>query len=101
MRDFTYIDDIIDGTVAAMNKFEGFNIYNLGESSPIAVNDLITEIEEALGKKAIREYVPPQPGDVERTYADITKAAEEIGYNPSTNIQTGLKNFTIWLRNNT
>ncbi len=101
MRDFTYIDDIIDGTVAAMNKFEGFNIYNLGESSPITVNDLITEIEEALGKKAIREYVPSQPGDVERTYADIAKAAEELGYNPSTNIQTGLKNFTIWLRNNT
>ncbi len=101
MRDFTYIDDIIDSTVAAINKFEGFNIYNLGESSPITVNDLITEIEEALGKKAIREYVPPQPGDVERTYADITKAVEELGYNPSTNIQTGLKNFTIWLRNNT
>jgi len=98
MRDFTYIDDIIDGTVAAMNKCEGFNIYNLGESQPIMVNNLITEIEEALGKKAIREYVPPQPGDVERTYADITKAAEELGYNPSTTIQLGLKNFTTWLR---
>lgn len=98
MRDFTYIDDIIDGTAAAMNKCKGFNIYNLGESSPIMVNDLITEIEEALGKKAVREYVPPQPGDVERTYADITKAAKELGYNPSTNIQTGLKNFAAWLR---
>jgi UDP-glucuronate 4-epimerase len=95
MRDFTYIDDIIDGTVAAMDKCEGFNIYNLGESQPITVNDLITEIEKALGKKAIREYVSPQPGDVERTYADITKAAEELGYNPSTNIQTGLKKYTL------
>ena len=101
MRDFTYIDDIVDGTVAAMNKCEGFHIYNLGESSPITVNDLITEIEEALGKKAVREYVPPQPGDVERTYADITKAAEELGYNPSTTIQLGLKNFAAWLRKNT
>ncbi len=100
MRDFTYIDDIIDGTVAAIDKCEGFNIYNLGESRPITVNDLVTEIENALGKKAIREYVPPQPGDVERTYADITKAAEEIGYKPSTNIQTGLKNFATWLRKN-
>lgn len=101
MRDFTYIDDIIDGTVAAMDKCEGFNIYNLGESKPITVNDLVTEIENALGKKAIREYVSPQPGDVECTYADITKAAAELGYNPSTSIQAGLKNFVTWLRENT
>jgi len=101
MRDFTYIDDIIDGTVAAMNKCEGFNIYNLGKSQPITVNDLITEIEKVLGKKAVKKYLPPQPGDVERTYADISKAVRELGYNPSTNIQTGLANFTTWLRNNT
>jgi len=101
MRDFTYIDDIIDGTVAAMDKCEGFNIYNLGESKPITVNDLITEIEKALGKKAVKEYLRPQPGDVERTYADITKAASELGYKPSTTIQLGLKNFTAWLRSNT
>lgn len=100
MRDFTYIGDIIDGTVAAMDKCEGFNTYNLGESEPITVNDLITEIEKALGKKAIREYLPPQPGDVERTYANITKASVELGYNPTTNIQTGLANFTTWLRKN-
>jgi len=100
MRDFTYIDDIIDGTVAAIDKCEGFNIYNLGESQPITVNDLITEIEKALGKKAVREYVPPQPGDVERTYADITKAAKELGYNPSTTIQIGLTKFVTWLTKN-
>jgi len=98
MRDFTYIDDIIDGTVAAIDKCEGFNIYNLGESQPVTVNDLIVEIENALGKKAVKEYLPPQPGDVERTYADITKAAKELGYNPKTTIRTGLANFTIWLR---
>jgi UDP-glucuronate 4-epimerase len=98
MRDFTYIDDIIDGTVAAMEKCSGFNIYNLGESQPITVNDLIAEIEKALGKKAIREYLPPQPGDVERTYADVTKATKDLGYKPSTSIQDGLKKFTAWLR---
>ena len=98
MRDFTYIDDIIDGTVAAMNKCAGCNIYNLGESQPITVSDLVTEIENALGKKAAKEYQPPQPGDVERTFADITKAAKELGYKPSTNIKTGLKNFADWLR---
>ncbi len=99
MRDFTYIDDIIDGTVAAMGKCEGFNIYNLGESHPITVNDLIAEIEKALGKKAEKEYVLLQPGDVERTYADITRAKQELGYNPSTSIQLGLEHFVTWLRN--
>ena len=98
MRDFTYIDDIINGVAAAMQKCNSFNIYNLGESRPIKVNDLITEIEDALGKKAVKEYLPPQPGDVERTYADVTKAVKDLGYNPATDIRLGLKNFTTWLR---
>ena len=97
-RDFTYIDDIINGTIAAMQKCSGYSIYNLGESQPITVNDLIIEIEKALDKKAIREYMPTQPGDVERTYANITKAAKDLGYNPSTTIQDGLAKFTNWLR---
>jgi UDP-glucuronate 4-epimerase len=98
MRDFTYIDDIIDGTVAAMNKCTGFSIYNLGESRPISVNDLIAEIEKALGKKAVKKYLPPQPGDVERTFADVTKAINELGYKPNTTIQAGLAKFVEWLR---
>jgi UDP-glucuronate 4-epimerase len=97
-RDFTYIDDIIDGTVAAMEKCSGFNIFNLGESRPITVNDLISEIEKALGKKAVKEYVPLQPGDVERTCADVTKAVSELGYNPKTKIENGLAKFVTWLR---
>jgi UDP-glucuronate 4-epimerase len=98
MRDFTYIGDIVNGIVAAMDRCDGFNIYNLGESEPITVNDLITEIEKALDKKAVREYLPPQPGDVERTYAEITKSVRDLGYNPKTSIQAGLANFTDWLR---
>lgn len=98
MRDFTYIDDIIDGVVAAMQKCSGFNIYNLGESRPITVNDLVAQIEGALGKKAEKEYLPPQPGDVERTYADVTKAIEELGYKPRTTIERGLAEFVKWLR---
>ena len=98
MRDFTYIDDIIDGTVAAMQKCDGFQTYNLGHSHPISVNDLIAEIENALGKKAVKEYLPHQPGDVQRTYADVTKAAKELAYNPSTTIQTGLAEFIAWLK---
>ena len=111
MRDFTYIDDIIDGTVAAIKQLvarhsghgprvtgHGFSIYNLGESRPVSVNDLVVEIEKALGKKAVKKYLPPQPGDVECTYADITKAAKELGYRPSTTIHAGLAKFTAWLR---
>ena len=101
MRDFTYIDDIIDGTTAAIEKCNGFNIYNLGESQPITVNDLIAEIEKALGKKAVRESLPPQPGDVERTYADVTKAEKDLGYKPSTSIRDGLEKFTAWFREST
>lgn len=98
MRDFTYIDDIINGTLAAMDKCAGFNIYNLGESRPISVNDLIAELEKALGRKAVREYLPAQPGDVERTYADVTRAVNELGYDPSTAIEAGLAKFVAWLR---
>jgi UDP-glucuronate 4-epimerase len=100
MRDFTYIDDIINGTVAAMQKCEAFEIYNLGESRPISVNDLIGEIEKVLGKKALKEYQPAQPGDVERTYADVTKAVSELGYEPSMAIEEGLKRFVAWFREN-
>jgi len=100
MRDFTYIDDIIDGTVAAINRLTSheFNIYNLGNASPISVNDLVAKLEKALGKKAVKEYLPPQPGDVERTYADITKAARELDYKPRTTIEEGLARFVKWLR---
>jgi UDP-glucuronate 4-epimerase len=97
-RDFTYIDDIIDGTVASINKCAGYNIYNLGESRPITVNTLIGELEKALGKKAVIERLPLQPGDVERTYADVTKARSDLGYNPNTGISDGLKRFVEWFR---
>ena len=97
-RDFTYIDDIIDGVVAAMDKCKGYEIFNLGESRPVRLDVLISEIENALGKKAIIDRKPLQPGDVKQTYADVTKAIEKLGYNPKTEIQIGLKKFVDWLR---
>ncbi len=100
MRDFTFIDDILSGVVAAMDRCAGYEIYNLGESQPIRVNDLIAEIERALGKKAICQYLPVQPGDVDRTYADIAKAQALLGYKPSTDIRTGLARFVDWFRSN-
>ena len=59
---------------------------------------MIAEIEKALGKKAVRKYLPPQPGDVDRTFADVTRAVNELGYKPNTIIQTGLAKFVQWLR---
>ena len=97
-RDFTYIDDIVAGILAAIDRCDGYHIYNLGESEPVLLRDLITSIEKALGKKAIIDRQPLQPGDVARTFADITLAREELGYNPSTNLQRGLENFVKWFR---
>ncbi|MCH8851022.1 MAG: GDP-mannose 4,6-dehydratase [Planctomycetes bacterium] len=98
MRDFTYIDDIIDGVLRAMDRCEGYHIYNLGESQPVTLSDLISSIEEALGKEAVIDRRPPQPGDVQRTYADVTLAGRDLGYEPSTSIRTGLARFVEWLR---
>jgi len=98
MRDFTFIEDILNGVLAAMDRCDAYKIYNLGESQPISVNDLIAELEHALGKKAIRQYLPVQPGDVDRTYADVAKAQAELGYRPSTDIRTGLARFVAWFR---
>ena len=97
-RDFTYIDDIIDGVVSAIENCGGYEIYNLGESKPIRLDKLIGEIEKALGKKAVIDQLPIQPGDVEQTYADVTKAREELGYSPKTEIVDGLTKFVKWFR---
>jgi len=98
MRDFTYIDDIIHGVIASIGRCTSYDIYNLGESQPICVNDLISELEDALGKKAIRNHLPLQPGDVDRTYADVARAEKELGYRRTTDIRTGLAQFVAWLR---
>jgi UDP-glucuronate 4-epimerase len=98
MRDFTYIDDIIDGVVRAIDRCKGYRIYNLGESQPVALADLITMLEEALGKKAIIERMPLQPGDVNRTFADVSLAGRDLGYRPVTPFRLGLQKFVDWLR---
>jgi len=97
-RDFTFINDIIAGVVASIKKCKGWHIYNLGESRPISVNELVEKLEQALGKKAIRHHQPLQPGDVDRTCADVTRAVNELGYQPATKIETGLAEFVNWLR---
>lgn len=96
-RDYTYIDDIIDGTMAAL-KYDGapFDIFNLGESETIQLKDLIVGIEKALGKKAKVNRLPEQPGDVPLTCADISKARKLLGYNPKTSFSVGLPRFVDW-----
>jgi UDP-glucuronate 4-epimerase len=89
MRDYTYIDDIIDGTLGAVSQNKGYEIYNLGESRTIRLTDLIQMLEEALGKTAIIEGCPEQRGDMPITYANIEKSMEE-----------GIGRFVEWYRQN-
>jgi UDP-glucuronate 4-epimerase len=98
MRDFTYIDDIVGGVLQALDRCNGYHIYNLGESRPVSVNELIAALETALGKKAIIERFPLQPGDVTRTFADVSLAQAELGYEPKTELHDGLARFVEWLR---
>ncbi len=98
MRDFTYIDDIINGVVRSIDRCSGYHIYNLGESQPVSLADLISLIEEAMGRKAIIDRRPMQPGDVNRTFADVARAGAELGYQPATDMRTGLARFAAWFR---
>jgi UDP-glucuronate 4-epimerase len=96
-RDYTYIDDIIQGTMAALQYDRSpFEIFNLGESETIALRDLIAAIENALGKKAKINRLPEQPGDVPLTCADISKARKYLGYKPQTRFAEGLPKFVNW-----
>lgn len=97
-RDFTYIDDIVEGVLGAMRHWGGYAIYNLGESQPWRLDALIEELERALGKHAVIERKPVPPGDVLRTFADIERARKALGYNPKTPLPEGLQVFVKWLR---
>ncbi len=98
-RDYTYIDDIIRGVLAAI-EYEGdkYEVFNLGNSSPVRLNDLVAAIEKVLGVKAKVRRTGDQPGDVPVTYADITRAREKLGYNPAVSLEEGLEIFVQWLR---
>jgi len=99
-RDYTYIDDIIDGILKSIDYLEkNFDIYeiiNLGENEVVTLTEMLSEIEKNLNKTAIRKILPLQPGDVQKTSADITKAQNLIGYKPVTNFQNGTKKFVEW-----
>jgi UDP-glucuronate 4-epimerase len=98
-RDYTYIDDIIQG-VSACLTYEGqlCDVFNLGESQTTTLSELIAHIEKALGKQAVIHALPEQPGDVPLTYADISKARALLGYDPHTQIAEGIPRFVEWYR---
>jgi UDP-glucuronate 4-epimerase len=99
-RDYTYIDDIVDGIRKSMLNMAGYKIYNLGESKLIKLKELISTIEFHLGKKAIIERLPEQPGDVKQTFANIEKAKFELSYNPQFDFNKGIELFTNWYQTN-
>jgi len=97
-RDFTYVDDIADGIIKALEKSYPYEIFNLGNSETVELKYLITTIEKNLKKKAKIKLKPIQPGDVEKTFANISKAKKMLGFNPKTKIEEGVKNFIEWYK---
>ena len=99
-RDYTYVDDIVNGVLLCSKYLDEHNdvyeILNLGSNHPVTLIEMVRTIEKAMGKKASIEYLPMQPGDVDATYADITKAKNLIGYKPSISFEEGIKNFLIY-----
>lgn len=102
-RDYTYIDDIVDGIIKSINYVEKnenvYEIINLGNSNPISIKEMITTIGQVLNIEPTIKQLPMKPGDVDRTYADITKARKLLGYEPQTSFEEGIRRFIEWYRN--
>jgi UDP-glucuronate 4-epimerase len=96
-RDYTYIDDIVAGILAALGHDARFDVFNLGNSSPVLLRDMIAAIERVLGRKAVIDRQPLQPGDVPITFADISKARRVLGWAPQTPLETGIRRMAEWL----
>jgi len=115
-RDFTYIDDIVEGIIRVAEKVPQpnpdwdkaksdpgsssapYKIYNIGNHNPVELARFIEVLETELGKKAVRNMLPIQPGDVPATYADVDDLMRDVGFKPSTSIEQGIRNFVAWYR---
>jgi UDP-glucuronate 4-epimerase len=97
-RDYTYVDDIVDGVVAALDRCVGYEIYNLGESATTSLSELVEGLAQAVGVSAVLDRQPNQPGDVPLTCADVSKAKALLGYEPRTPVAVGLARYVEWYR---
>jgi len=97
-RDYTYVTDIVDGVIRSLDRLEGFEVYNLGGSQTTSLKRLVELIAERVGREAILDRKPDQPGDVPVTYADVSKARERLEYRPRVSIEQGLDRFVDWYR---
>lgn len=98
-RDFTYIDDIVDGIIKVIDKpSKNFNIYNIGNNAPVSLMDFIETLEASIGKKAKKEFLPMQDGDVVSTYADVSGLMDDFGYKPDTKLPEGIEQFVKWYK---
>jgi UDP-glucuronate 4-epimerase len=97
-RDYTFVDDIVSGIVSSLERCDRYRIYNLGGSDPVTLKELIEELERAIDKQAVLDRRPAQPGDVERTFADLARAKAELGYEPKTSLADGLRKFVAWFK---
>ena len=97
-RDYTYIDDIIDGLMQSIECVDGYGIYNLGNSVPTKLLDLVSLIGQSLGKEPILNFKPTQPGDVSITYADLTRSKNDLAYEPKTPMNIGISKYVDWYR---
>jgi UDP-glucuronate 4-epimerase len=97
-RDFTYVDDIVEGTLRVLDRPQRYAVYNIGNHQAVGLLDYIAALERALGKKALLEMKPMQPGDVKATYADTTALARAVGFAPSTPLEEGLQRCAAWFR---
>jgi UDP-glucuronate 4-epimerase len=95
-RDYTFIDDTVEGILSALAYDCSYDVFNLGNSHPVRLIELIHTLEAAMGKKAILQWLPNQPGDVPITYADISKAQKALGYQPKTSFRAGIDRFLSW-----
>jgi UDP-glucuronate 4-epimerase len=97
-RDFTYIDDIVSGITSCLERPFGYEVFNLGNNKPANLEYFISLIEKEIGKKAEKNYLPMQPGDVPKTFADIDHSYEKLGYEPMTSLEDGIHKFVEWYR---
>ncbi len=97
-RDFTYVDDIVEGTLRVLDKPSRYAVFNIGNHTPVPLMDYIATLERALGRKAKLEMKPMQPGDVKATYADTTALAKHVGFAPATPLEVGIGRFAEWFR---